>query len=36
MNNMLSYELVCAGAAEDRRRRLNLALGRDPIGEERS
>jgi hypothetical protein len=26
---------VCAGAAEDRRRRLDLAPGRDPVGEER-
>jgi hypothetical protein len=26
----------CAGAAEDRRRRLDLASGRDPVGEERS
>jgi hypothetical protein len=25
-----------AGAAEDRRRRLDLAPGRDPVGEERS
>jgi hypothetical protein len=27
---------ACAGAAEDRRRRLDLAPGRDPVGEERS
>jgi hypothetical protein len=27
---------ACVGAAEDRRRRLNLAPKRDPIGEERS
>jgi hypothetical protein len=27
---------VCAGAAEDRRRRLDLAPGRDPVEEERS
>jgi hypothetical protein len=27
---------ACAGAAEGRRRRLDLAPGRDPIGEERS
>jgi hypothetical protein len=27
---------ACAGAAEDRRRRLDLASGRDPVGEERS
>jgi hypothetical protein len=27
---------ACAGAAEDRRQRLDLAPGRDPIGEERS
>jgi hypothetical protein len=26
----------CTGAAEDRRRRLDLAYGRDPVGEERS
>jgi hypothetical protein len=27
---------ACAGAAEDRQRRLDLAPGRDPVGEERS
>jgi hypothetical protein len=27
---------TCAGGGEGRRRRLDLALGRDPIGEERS
>jgi hypothetical protein len=27
---------ACAGTAEDRRRRLDLAPGRDPIGEKRS
>jgi hypothetical protein len=27
---------TCAGAAEDHRRRLDLAPGRDPVGEERS
>jgi hypothetical protein len=27
---------ACAGAAEDRRRRLDFAPGRDPVGEERS
>jgi hypothetical protein len=27
---------ACTGAAEDRRRRLDLAPGRDPVGEERS
>jgi hypothetical protein len=27
---------ACAGAAEDHRRRLDLAPGRDPVGEERS
>jgi hypothetical protein len=27
---------ACAGAAEDRRRRLDLAPGRDPVGKERS
>jgi hypothetical protein len=27
---------ACVGAAEDRRRRLDLAPGRDPVGEERS
>jgi hypothetical protein len=27
---------ACAGAAEDRRRHLDLAPGRDPVGEERS
>jgi hypothetical protein len=27
---------ACAGAAEDRRRRLDLAPGRDPVWEERS
>jgi hypothetical protein len=27
---------ACAGAAKDRRRRLDLAPGRDPAGEERS
>jgi hypothetical protein len=27
---------ACAGVAEDRRRRLDLAPGRDPVGEERS
>jgi hypothetical protein len=27
---------ACAGAAEDRRRRLDLAPGRDPVREERS
>jgi hypothetical protein len=27
---------ACAGAVEDRRRRLDLAPGRDPVGEERS
>jgi hypothetical protein len=27
---------ACAGAAEDRRRRLDLAPGRDPVGEEKS
>jgi hypothetical protein len=27
---------VCTGATEDRRRRLDLAPGRDPVGEERS
>jgi hypothetical protein len=27
---------ACAGAAEDRRWRLDLALGRDPVGVERS
>jgi hypothetical protein len=27
---------ACAGATEDHRRRLDLAPGRDPVGEERS
>jgi hypothetical protein len=27
---------ACAGAVEDRQRRLDLAPGRDPVGEERS
>jgi hypothetical protein len=27
---------ACAGAVEDRRRRLDLAPGRDPVGEKRS
>jgi hypothetical protein len=27
---------ACAGAVEDHRRRLDLAPGRDPVGEERS
>jgi hypothetical protein len=27
---------ACTGAAEDHRRRLDLAPGRDPVGEERS